>query len=94
MGKHRRTSHVARHVQTVQAKGLIKTSQMVPLGRATGGVVALTLVLGGLGAEAAAASTHGGSDHINAGQHVNSGHIGASHSLARPDVVSQRPWMY
>ena len=94
MGKHRRTSHVARYVQAVQANGLIKAPQNVSLGRATGGVVALALVLGGIGAEAAAASTHGGDDHVNAGQPVGSGRIGTSHSLASPDVVSQRPWMY
>lgn len=93
MGKHRRPSHAVRYVRTVQAKSLIKAPQNVSLGRATGGVVALTLVLGGLGAEAAAASTHG-SDHINAGQSVRDGHVGMSHSLASPGPVSGRPWMY
>jgi hypothetical protein len=80
-------------MRTVQATSLIKTPQNVSLGRATGGMVALALVLGGVGAEAAAASTHGG-DHANAGQAAGSGRIGTSHSLASPDGVSQRPWMY
>jgi hypothetical protein len=93
MGKHRRTSHVTRCVRTVQAKGLIKAPQNVSLGRATGGMVALALVLGGVGAEAAAASTHGG-DHANAGQPGGTSRIGTSHTLASPDGVSQRPWMY
>jgi hypothetical protein len=94
MGKHRRTSHVTRCVQAVQAKGLIKAPQNVSLGRATGGAVALALVLGGLGAEAAAASTHVGGDHANAGQTANGGRVGTSHALASPNGVSQRPWMY
>lgn len=93
MGKHRRTSHVARRVRAVQGEGLIKAPQNVSLGRMTGGAVALALVLGGIGAEAAA-SAHGGSDQIGAGQRAGEGHVGASHQLAGPNVISQRPWMY
>jgi|HubBroStandDraft_1064217.scaffolds.fasta_scaffold417532_1 hypothetical protein len=93
MGKHRRPSHVARYVHAVHGDGLIKAPQNVSLGRMTGGVVALTLVLGGLGAEAAAASTHG-VDHNGARQPVGSGHVGTSHQLADPAVGTPRPWMY
>ena len=94
MGKHRRPSHASRYVRAVHDKGLIKAPQNVSLGRATGGVVALTLVLGGLGAEAAAASTHSVGDHVNAGQNVRDGRTGTSHALASPNPISQRPWMY
>lgn len=93
MGRHRRTSYVARCVRAVQGEELIKASQNVSLGRMAGGVVALTLVLGGLGTEAAAASTHGG-DQVGAGHPVDGGHVGTSHQLASPGIVSQRPWMY
>jgi hypothetical protein len=93
MGKHRRPSHVAKYVQAVHGESLMKAPQNVSLGRMTGGVVALTLVLGALGAEAAAASTIGG-DHNGAGQPVGGGHVGTSHQLASPDVGSPRPWMY
>jgi hypothetical protein len=94
MGKHRRPSHAARYVRTVHAAGLIKEPQSVSLGRVTGGVVALTLVLGGLGAEAAAASTHGAGDHVGTGHALGRGHVGASHELASSDSTSGRPWMY
>jgi hypothetical protein len=93
MGKHRRPSHVAKYVHAVHGDGSIKAPQNASLGRMTGGVVALTLVLGGLGTEAAAAATHGG-DQAGAGQRVSGDHIGTTHQLASAGHVSQGPWMY
>jgi hypothetical protein len=60
----------------------------------TGGAVALALILGGLGTEAAAASTHS-VDHAGTGQRVGSDHARASQQLASSDTTSPpRPWMY
>jgi hypothetical protein len=93
MGKHRRTSQAAWYVRAVHGEGLTKAPQNVSLGRMTGGMVALAIVLGGLGAEAAAAA-HVGGEHNGAGQKTGSGSVGASRQLADPGVVGQRPWMY
>jgi hypothetical protein len=94
MGKHRRTSHAAKYVRAVHAEGLIKTPQNVSLGRVTGSAVALALVLGGVGAEAASAATTHGGDHVGAGKSVRGHHVGTSHLLVSTNAVSQRPWMY
>jgi len=95
MGKHRRTSRVARYLQTVPAHGVIKVPQSDSLGRATLGVAALALVVGSLGAEAAAVSSHGAGELVGAGQQAVSGHAGPSYHLASAgSTISQRPWMY
>jgi hypothetical protein len=62
-------------------------------------MVALALVLGGIGTEAAAATAHGDVNHAGAGQpgvdqHGADGHTGATHLLASSGSTSQRPWMY
>jgi hypothetical protein len=94
MGKHRRTSHAAMHVPFVQAKDPARPPQSDSLGRTTRGLVALTLVLGGLGAEAAAVAAHGGGDHAAAGQRTTYGHASTTYHLTSSGGTTGSPWMY
>lgn len=94
MGKHRRAPHAVMRVPTAAAEALTQASQNESLGRAARGIAVLALVVGSLGAEAAAASGHGGHDHVGAAQPVGTSHIGGSYQLTSSGGISHRPWMY
>lgn len=93
MGKHRRTPHVFSPARAISGKGVTTAPQTDSLGRATRGIAVLALVLGSLGAEAAAVSGFG-ADHVGARQPLGGSRIGADSQLTSSGRISQRPWMY
>ena len=63
-----------------------------PPGRAARGILILALVLGGLGAEAAATSGHGAGDHASA--HHTAGNLRPGASAYLTSSGHTNPWMY
>ena len=92
--KRRCVPYVAMHARTVPVEGSMPGPRTDPRGRATRTVVIMALVLGGLGANAVAASDYGSSDHAGAHQPAGNIRVGASSYLTSPVHVSDRPWMY
>jgi hypothetical protein len=71
--------------RTVPAEGLTAATRTDALGRGARGIAILALVLGSIGAGAAATSGYGSSGHASAHQPAANIHLG--HLMARP-------WMY
>jgi hypothetical protein len=89
MKTHRQTLHVAKHARTAPADGVTEAQRTDPLVRTARRILILALVLGSIGAEAAASSGFAGTDHTSANQPTN--HVQLT-SAATMSVHS--PWMY
>ena len=90
MKAHRWIQPVGVHVRTVPAEGLAGAPRTDPLVRTARGMVILALVLGGLGAEAAASPGHVSADHANGHQQTGNIRLMASATLH----IANRPWIY
>jgi len=88
MKTHRRVRYVAMHARTVPVEGLPETPRTDPMVRTTRGILIMTLVLGGVGADAAVSSSHVNADH--ASSHQPAGHI----HLAAGNRAVSGPWIY
>jgi hypothetical protein len=86
--------HAAPQERTVQIEGRTGALRADPLGRTARGILILALVLGSLGAEAMALSSHDTSDHTRALQPVGSIHVGENAHLVKNKHFINRPWMY
>jgi len=86
MAKHRRILHEVAQPRIVPAEGLAGVVRTDPLVRTARGITILALVLGGLGAGAAASSGHSGADHARTHQPAGNTHLAAA--------KSSRPWLY
>jgi len=75
------------------AEGQTGVTRTNPPGRAARGILTLTLLFGGLGAEAAATLGHGPGNQVSA-QHAGDIRPGADAHLARYGHVIRNPWMY
>jgi len=87
MKTRKRIPHVAKHARTVPVEGLAGAPRTDPLARTARGIFILTLVLGSIGADAAASSGSSSADH--AGTHQPASNIrltAAGHTAS--------PWMY
>ena len=82
MTTHRRILHEVIPAQTVHAGGSTGAVRTDPLVRTARGITILALVLGGLGAGAAASSGHSSADQPAGNTHLAAG------------SMSSRPWMY
>jgi hypothetical protein len=88
MTTHRSILHASMQEKTVSAEGSTGSSRADSIGRTARGVAILALVLGSaLGAEAAASSGPGSAGHADALQRPVP-------SVAKPHMISYRPWMY
>jgi hypothetical protein len=94
MKTHKWIPHVVMQARTVPVEGLTGALRTDPLGRAARGIVILALVLGGLGADAAATSGYGSGDHASAHQPTGNIRLGANSYLISRDHITGRPWMY
>lgn len=92
--KRRCTPYVAMHARTVPADQSVLVPRTDPRSRATRGMVITALVLGSLGASAAAASGYGIGDHAGAHQPAGNIRLGASSPVSSSVLVNDRPWMY
>jgi len=90
MKAHRWTQHVAKHARTVPAESLAEAPRTDPLARTARGMVILSLVIGGLGAAAAASPGHVSADHANGHQQTGDIRLMASTVLH----TANRPWIY
>ena len=90
MKAHRWILPVAIQTRTVPVEGLPGALRTDPLLRAARGTVILALVLGSLGADAAASSGYGSADHASARKPAANISLAASASSR----VTNRPWMY
>jgi hypothetical protein len=70
------------------------TMQTDPPGRAARGILILALVLGGLGAEAAAIPGHGTGDHASAHRTASNIRLETSAHLTSSGHAIRNPWMY
>lgn len=77
--------YVAKHARTVPAVELTEAPRANTLSRGARGVVGMALVIGGLGAAAAAPSVFHADSHASAYRQASS--VG-------PAPMSHRPWMY
>jgi len=86
MAKHRRILHEVAQPRIVPTEGVAGAVQTDPLVRTARGITILALVLGGLGAGAAASSGHSGADHARTHQPAGNTHLAAA--------KGSRPWLY
>jgi hypothetical protein len=86
--------YVPMHARTIPADGPTGALRTDPPVRAVRGFVILALVLGGLGADAAATSGYGSSDHASAHQPAGNISLGAGSYALSPRHITGRPWMY
>lgn len=93
MKTHSWTLHVDTQSRTAPAEGRMAALRNDPLGRTTRGVLILALVIGGLGAEAAAISGHGSEGHAS-NHPAGKARVGTSVYLKTHSHVTNRPWMY
>jgi hypothetical protein len=87
MKAHRWTQYVARHARTVPDESLAEAPRADSLARTARGMVIMSLVIGGLGAGAAASSGHASADHVN-------GHQQTGNIRLMVLKTANRPWIY
>lgn len=85
--------HAVPQARTVHIEGKTGALRADPLGRTARGILILALVLGSLGAEAIALSSHNTSDHTRALQPMGSIHVGQNAHPGKKHHIN-RPWMY
>jgi hypothetical protein len=97
MKTHRWIPHVVTQTPTVQVGALTGAQRTDPLVQAARRILILALVLGSLGADAAALSGYASADHANTHQPAGNISLAASTSPIRtstgPGSISS-PWMY
>jgi hypothetical protein len=89
VGKHRRVPHASVQPRTVSLEEFPEGPRSDPPAQAARGILILALVLGGLGAGAAASSGYGSADHAGPARSAGDIHLAASSSHAIP-----MGWMY
>ena len=89
MTTHRRILHDVIPARTIPVEGLPGALRTDPLARAARGILILSLVLGSLGADAAASSAHGSADHASTRQPAGNIRLTASSGH-----IAGKPWMY
>jgi len=80
--------------RTVPAEGLPEALRTDPLVWTARGILILALVLGSLGADAAASSDYGSADHASTHKPAGNIHLAASAYPIRSSQIIHTPWMY
>jgi hypothetical protein len=93
MKTHRWIPHVVTQERTVPVETLTGAQRTDPLAQAARRILVLALVLGSLGADAAALSGYASADHANAHQTAGNISLAANLSPIRTSSVSY-PWVY
>ncbi len=94
MKNHRWILHVVTQAQTVPAEVTPGAPRNDPLVRTARGMLILALLLGSLGADAAASSAVGSVGHANGHQPAGTISLAASASAISSVRISNMPWMY
>jgi hypothetical protein len=97
MKTHRWIPHVVTQERAVPVEALTGAQRTDPLAQAGRRILILALVLGSLGADAAALAGYASADHANAHQPAGNISLAASSSPIRTSTGSgsiSSPWMY
>jgi hypothetical protein len=94
MKTHRWIPHVVIQPRTAPVESLTGAQPTEPLVQAARGILILALVLGSLGADAAASSGYASAGHASTRQSASNIHLAASTSTISPGQNLDLAWMY